>query len=170
MMLFARLLVAAAVLCWCCDAKLWIGSARLSPKKPWVPVTSFAFDMGTGQVWKADMTWSALVISSGALFLPECLQALSCVYVVCRDDTHTGTHTFAPVWIHQQPCRSNSTYKTLWCALSLSAVGWWCMERSEAHTPFTPPSNSTPHSQNFPKRQLSSREGKYRESGPVKVL
>ncbi|CAN0139953.1 unnamed protein product [Scytosiphon promiscuus] len=49
MMLFARIL-AVAVLCWCCDAKLWTGSARLSPKKPWVPLTSFAFDIGTGQI------------------------------------------------------------------------------------------------------------------------
>lgn len=40
----------AALLAAVCDGKVWKGSARLSPSKPWVPLTSFAFDKGTGQV------------------------------------------------------------------------------------------------------------------------
>lgn len=32
------------------DGKEWKGSARLSPKKPWVPLSNFAFERGIGQV------------------------------------------------------------------------------------------------------------------------
>ncbi|CAM9226350.1 unnamed protein product [Ectocarpus sp. 12 AP-2014] len=36
--------------CWCSEAKLWRGSARLSASKPWMALTSFAFDIGTGRI------------------------------------------------------------------------------------------------------------------------
>lgn len=52
-MLFPRWLLVLALLCFCscrCDGKVWRGSARLSPKKPWVALTSFAFDLGVGEV------------------------------------------------------------------------------------------------------------------------
>lgn len=41
--------------CWCSEAKIWRGSARLSAPKPWMALTSFAFDIGTGRVRHATM-------------------------------------------------------------------------------------------------------------------
>ena len=39
-----------ATTCRSGDAKVWKGSARLTPTRPWDPVTSFAFDRGAGEV------------------------------------------------------------------------------------------------------------------------
>lgn len=33
-----------------CHGKVWKGSARLSPKRSWVALTNFAFDIGRGEV------------------------------------------------------------------------------------------------------------------------
>lgn len=43
--------------CWSSEAKLWRGSARLSASKPWMPLTSFAFEIGTGRVRHTAMCW-----------------------------------------------------------------------------------------------------------------
>lgn len=50
MMLFSRICLLFG-LASVCEGKEWVGSARLSPKKPWVPLTSFAFDLGAGKVF-----------------------------------------------------------------------------------------------------------------------
>lgn len=44
--LFFCLALAATV----CHGKVWVGNARLSPKRSWVPLTNFAFDIGVGEV------------------------------------------------------------------------------------------------------------------------
>lgn len=33
-----------------CNGKVWKGLARLSARRPWVPLTSFAYDIGNGEV------------------------------------------------------------------------------------------------------------------------
>eukprot|EP00904_Undaria_pinnatifida_P007864 jgi/Undpi1/4207/HiC_scaffold_16.g07574.m1 len=48
-MLFSRICLLFG-LATVCDGKQWKGSARLSPKKPWVPLTTFAFDLGAGKI------------------------------------------------------------------------------------------------------------------------
>lgn len=46
-----------------CEGKDWRGSARMSPSKPWVPLTSFAFDLGAGKVciFYLSLVWSRLL-------------------------------------------------------------------------------------------------------------
>lgn len=43
-----------------CEGKDWKGSARLSPSKPWVPLTSFAFDLGAGKVFHLSLVWQVV--------------------------------------------------------------------------------------------------------------
>lgn len=44
-----------------CEGKDWRGPARLSPSKPWVPLTSFAFDLGAGKVFYLSLVLSRLL-------------------------------------------------------------------------------------------------------------
>lgn len=61
MMLFARLCLVFG-LAIICEGREWRGSARLSPSKPWVPLTNFAYDTGAGQVRMAAAVLSAAVL------------------------------------------------------------------------------------------------------------
>lgn len=141
-MLFARwLLLLALVSCYscCCEGKLWKGSARLSPKKPWVALTSFAFDLGAGEVRATKRTGEKERGGEREETLDRCCSLLgSTTYAttsahcngLCPRTADLGWPT--STILHRRPCQGGLRQHQLFahCSSSSSIASWQGSQRT----------------------------------------